>query len=69
MIDSSKLRVCRSKPLILILTDITNEPDDSDSVVRYLLYSNEFDTRGIMACTSTHMKFRVAPREIKDILG
>lgn len=68
MVDRTKLRVCRSKTRILILTDITNEPDDSESLVRYLLYSNEFDTRGIVACTSTHMKSRVAPQEIKNIL-
>ncbi|KAF9872733.1 hypothetical protein CkaCkLH20_09912 [Colletotrichum karsti] len=64
-----RLRVCRSKPRVFILTDITNEPDDSESLVRYLLYSNEFDTRGIVACTSTHMKSRVAPDEIRNILS
>ncbi|KAK9419975.1 hypothetical protein SUNI508_06981 [Seiridium unicorne] len=40
------------KPSIFILPDILNEPDDSMSLVRYLLYSNEFDTRGICATTS-----------------
>lgn len=64
-----KLRVCRSKPRVFILTDITNEPDDSESLVRYLLYSNEFDTKGLVACTSTHMKSRVAPQEIDDIVN
>ncbi|KAF3002298.1 hypothetical protein E8E14_002296 [Neopestalotiopsis sp. 37M] len=34
------------KPRIFILSDILNEPDDSMSLVRYLLYSNEFDTGG-----------------------
>jgi len=41
------------KPRIFILTDILNEPDDSQSLVRYLLYSNEFQTEGIVATTST----------------
>lgn len=41
------------KTRILILTDIGNEPDDSQSLVRFLLYSNEFDVEGIVATTST----------------
>ncbi|KAH7161661.1 hypothetical protein EDB81DRAFT_925271 [Dactylonectria macrodidyma] len=69
MAQHNMFRVCASKPRILILTDITNEPDDSQSLVRYLLYSNEFDTRGLVACTSTHMKSRVAPQEIEDIVN
>lgn len=63
------LRVCQSKPRVLIVTDITNEPDDSQSLVRYLLYSNEFDTRGFVACTSTHMRSRVAADEIESIVN
>ncbi|KAF5010318.1 hypothetical protein FDECE_3523 [Fusarium decemcellulare] len=69
MAPNTKLRVCASKTRVFILTDITNEPDDSESLVRYLLYSNEFDTRGLVACTSTHMMSRVAPREIEDIVN
>ncbi|PCD25927.1 hypothetical protein AU210_012361 [Fusarium oxysporum f. sp. radicis-cucumerinum] len=69
MAQQTRLHVCRSKPRVLILTDITNEPDDSESLVRYLLYSNEFDTRGLVACTSTHMKSRVAPQDIEDIVN
>ncbi|KAI8713024.1 hypothetical protein NCS52_01245500 [Fusarium sp. LHS14.1] len=69
MSQQAKLRVCKNKPRVFILTDITNEPDDSESLVRYLLYSNEFDTRGLVACTSTHMMSRVAPQEIEDIVN
>ena len=28
---------------VVVLTDIANEPDDQMSLVRFLLYSNQFD--------------------------
>ncbi|KAI0174926.1 hypothetical protein BJ166DRAFT_493427 [Pestalotiopsis sp. NC0098] len=37
-----------SKTRTFILTDILNEPDDSQSLIRYLLYANSFDTRAIL---------------------
>lgn len=47
------------KTRILILSDIGNEPDDSQSLVRFLLYSNEFDVEGIVATTSTWLRDKV----------
>nr|CEG05478.1 unnamed protein product [Fusarium clavum] len=52
-----------------ILTDILNEPDDSMSLVRYLLYSNEFDTRGIVAVTSWSLRNETRPEEVKRIIN
>ncbi|KAK5199008.1 hypothetical protein LTR99_001047 [Exophiala xenobiotica] len=49
MVNQSQLRVVRTKPRVFIVSDISNEPDDAESLVRYLLYSNEFDTRGLVA--------------------
>lgn len=40
------------KPRVIICTDISNEPDDQQSLVRALLYSNEIDIEGIIATTS-----------------
>jgi len=51
----------QEKPRVLVLTDISNEPDDEESLVRYLVYSNEFDTEGLVATTSTWL--RKNPRE------
>jgi len=34
------------KPRVLVLTDIENEPDDAQSLVRFLVYSNHFDVEG-----------------------
>ncbi|QTF10059.1 DUF1593 domain-containing protein [Brenneria izadpanahii] len=47
------------KTRILILSDIGNEPDDSQSLVRFLVYSNEFDVEGIVATTSTWLRDKV----------
>jgi len=44
---------------IIILTDITNEPDDEQSMVRFLCYSNEFDVEGLVATTSCWFRDRV----------
>ena len=49
----------------IILTDVENEPDDSESLVRLLLYSNVIDIKGIIATTSVHMKTEVHPETIR----
>ncbi|MBN1676575.1 MAG: DUF1593 domain-containing protein [Kiritimatiellae bacterium] len=47
-----------TKPRIIVLTDISSliggwrEPDDTQSLVRFLLYSNEFDVEGLIATAS-----------------
>ncbi|KAK7427646.1 hypothetical protein QQZ08_005921 [Neonectria magnoliae] len=57
-----------SKPRVFILTDITNEPDDAQSFCRYLTYSNQFQTEGVVACTSIWLKDKVAPETLLQIL-
>ena len=54
------------KPRIVVLTDIGNEPDDSESMVRFLLYSNEFDVEGLLAVTSTWLRSAVHPEMIEE---
>jgi hypothetical protein len=46
----------QERPSIIVLTDISNEPDDEESMVRFLVYANEFDVEGLIATTSTHLK-------------
>lgn len=60
------LFAAESKPRVLVLTDISNEPDDEESLVRFLLYSNEFDVEGLVATTSTHLRDRIRPDIIRD---
>jgi hypothetical protein len=50
----------------MVLTDIGNEPDDSESMVRFLLYSNEFDVEGLLAVTSTWQRTAVHPELIEE---
>ena len=63
------LRVIKTKPRVFVVSDISNEPDDAESLVRLLLYANEFDTRGLVACTSTWMKRTVHPEDMRKILA
>jgi len=44
------------RPRVIITTDLSNEPDDEESLVRFLVYANEFDVEGLIASTSTHLK-------------
>ncbi|KAF7369387.1 DUF1593-domain-containing protein [Mycena venus] len=67
-IDLTKLQTFSSKPRMFILSDILNEPDDSMSLVRYLLYANEFDTRGLCAVTSTWLRNSTHPEEMRKIV-
>ena len=34
---------------VVVMTDIANEPDDQMSMVRFLVYSNQFDVEGLVA--------------------
>ena len=56
----------QQKPRVLALTDITNEPDDEQSMVRFLLYSNEYNVEGLLATTSIHLPDRVRPEKIRE---
>ncbi len=40
------------KPRLLVTTDIGGDPDDTQSLIRLLLYANEFDIVGIVASAS-----------------
>jgi hypothetical protein len=56
------------KNRVIILTDIEADPDDTQSLVRLLLYSNEIDIRGLIATTSCWHKTRVDPESIKKVI-
>ena len=43
--------VSNINPRLLITTDIGGDPDDQQSLVRLLLYANEFDIEGLIAST------------------
>lgn len=61
------------KPRVIVMTDISTlkvgvgEPDDTQSLIRFLLYANEFDVEGLIA-TATGRKGDVHPEYIQAIL-
>src|SRR5450432_3300175 len=57
----ASVALAQDKPRVLVMTDISNEPDDEESLVRFLVYVNEFDVEGLVATTSTWLKTK--PRE------
>jgi hypothetical protein len=68
-ISTSLLSAQVNKKLrIVVTTDIEADPDDSQSLVRFLTYSNQWDVEGLIATTSIHQKNRVAPESILAIL-
>ncbi len=58
-----------AKIRLIVLTDIEADPDDSQSLIRLLLYSNQIDIEGLIAVTSIHQKARVAPETIRKIIN
>jgi hypothetical protein len=56
------------KHRVIILSDIEADPDDTQSLVRLLLYSNEIDIKGLIATTSCWHKSMVNPESIKKII-
>jgi hypothetical protein len=62
------LLVADDKPRLIVLTDMGADPDDEQSLVRLLLYSNQLDVEGIVATTSCWQQQRVRPDFIHHIL-
>jgi signal recognition particle receptor subunit beta len=58
----------QTKPRVIVLTDIENEPDDAQSMVRFLLYSNQMEVEALIATTSIHLRNRTAPERIRRIV-
>ena len=57
-----------TKHRLIVLTDIEADPDDTQSLVRLLLYSNQIDIEGLVATTSVHMKDRINPESIRSLI-
>lgn len=53
---------------VLVLTDIENEPDDAQSLVRFLTYANHWDIEGIVATTSCWQRDKIADWRIHEIV-
>lgn len=53
---------------VTVLTDIEADPDDTQSMIRFLTYCNQWDVEGLIATTSIHQQTRVAPESILKVL-
>lgn len=64
----STIVIAEEKQRLFVLTDIENEPDDAMSMVRLLVYANNFDIEGLAATTSIHQRSEVATWRIREIV-
>ncbi len=53
---------------LLVLSDIEADPDDTQSMVRLMLYSNDIDIQGLVATTSVWKRTSVAPESIRAVV-
>ncbi len=58
-----------AKSRLIVLSDIENEPDDTQSFVRLLLYANDIDIEAMVATTSTHMRDQIHPESIRRLVS
>lgn len=62
------------KPRLIVLTDISSlqpgcgEPDDTQSLIRLLLYSDLLDIEGLIATYSSHIKGAVKTDYLETIV-
>ncbi len=61
-------QVSQTKNRVIILTDIEADPDDTQSLVRLLLYANQIEINGIVATTSCWLQSEIHPESIKKVL-
>ena len=54
---------------LIVLTDIGAEVDDTESMVRLVLYSDDIDIQGLIATTSTWKRTSVSPNLIVGVLN
>lgn len=50
--DYTPLEAPEQRPRLMVLTDIGGDPDDQQSMIRLMLYANEFDIEGLIASAS-----------------
>ncbi len=53
---------------LVVPSDIEADPDDTQTLVRLLLYSNVIDVQGLIATTSVHRKTQVSPDSIRRVI-
>lgn len=57
-----------SLPQVFIVTDISNEPDDQESLVRLLVHADLYNITGLAAVTSYWLNFTTYPDVIHEVV-
>jgi Protein of unknown function (DUF1593) len=65
---STSVQADDRRPRLFVLTDIENEPDDAQSMVRLLVHSSQYRIEGLVAITSVWLPNRTAPERIRTIV-
>jgi len=60
--------VAMEKQRVIVLSDIGAEADDTESMVRLLLYSDIVDIKGLVATTSTWKRDSVSPELMRNVI-
>ena len=58
----------KERDRVIVLTDIEADPDDTQSLVRLLLYANQIDIKGLVATTSCWLQSEINPESIKKVI-
>jgi len=61
--------VALHKHRVVILTDIEADPDDTQSLIRLMLYSNEIDIEALVATTSVWKKTDIRPESVRAVIS
>lgn len=56
------------KRRVIVLTDFYKDPDDKQSMIRFLTYANEFDVEGLIATSLAYGDGQVHPEWIEDLI-
>lgn len=57
------------KHRVFVTTDMSNEPDDQMSLVRFLTYANEFDIQGVAGSTLIYKNDSVDETTIREVIS
>jgi len=56
------------KRRVIVLTDFYKDPDDKQSMIRFLTYANEFEVEGLIATSLAYGTGEVHPEWIEDVI-
>lgn len=68
LLAGSRATASGDKSRIFVLTDISNEPDDQESLVRLLAHADQYTVEGLVATTSWWLNETRYPDHILDVI-